>query len=126
MAPGQIFSGDSLARRWTDIIWVVSAQARKLQGNQVKYIYYAILSIYGVFGLISLSFFDPLQIAKIGTGLANVTLGVIALHTFYVNRTLLPRQLQPSWFMQLGLIGCGMASLLISIVGLSSWLSLFH
>ena len=78
-----------------------------------------------MFGLISLSFFDPLQIAKIGTGLANVTLGVIALHTFYVNRTLLPRQLQPSWFMQLGLIGCGLASLLISIVGLSSWLLLF-
>ena len=125
LAPGQIFSGDSLARRWTDLIWVVSAQARKLQGNQVKYIYYAILGIYGVFGLISLSFFDPLQIAKIGTGLANVTLGVIALHTFYVNRTLLPRQLQPSWFMQLGLIGCGLASLLISIVGLSSWLLLF-
>ena len=125
LAPGQIFSGDSLARRWTDIIWVVSAQAQKLQGNQVKYVYYSILGGYGCCGLISLTFLDPLQIAKIGAGLGNVALGVSALHTFYVNRTLLPRQLQPSFFMQLGLITCGITSLSISVVGLSSWLPLF-
>ena len=126
LAPGQIFSGDSLARRWTDIIWVVSTWARTLQGNQVKYVYYSILLIYGCCGLISLTFLDPLQIAKIGAGLGNVALGVSALHTFYVNRTLLPRELQPSLFMQLGLISCGVASLSISVVGLSSWLPLFN
>ena len=125
LAPGQIFSGDSLERRWTDIIWVVSAWARRLQGNQVKYVYYGILLIYGCCGLIALTFLDPLQIAKIGAGLGNVALGVSALHTFYVNRTLLPRELQPSLFMQVGLISCGVASLSISVVGLSSWLPLF-
>ncbi len=118
LAPGQIFAGDSLARRWTDFIWVVSARARKLQGNQVKYVYYGILVVYGSWGLFALSLFDPLQIAKIGAGLGNVALGMCALHTLYVNRTLLPPELRPGWFRQFGLLCCGLIFLGISAIAL--------
>ncbi len=118
LAPGQVFGADSIARRWTDMIWVVSTKARKLEGNQVKYVYYGILFLYGAWGLFALSLFDPLQIAKIGAGLANVALGASALHTFYVNRTLLPKELQPGWFRQTGLLACGIIFLGISLIGL--------
>ncbi len=116
LAPVQVFSCDQISRRWTDIIWTVSKRAHRLQGNQVKYIYYTILSIYGVWGLITLSLFDPLQLAKIGTSIGNVALGFSALHTLYVNRTLLPRELRPNRFIQAGVLGCGVFFLGVSLI----------
>jgi hypothetical protein len=114
--PGQILSGDQLARRWTDIIWSSSRQARRLEGNQVKYVYYGILSLYAVWGLFALWLLNPLVILKIAGVLMNVALGFSALHTLYVNRTLLPRELRPGWFMQAGLLGCGAFFLGISVL----------
>jgi hypothetical protein len=105
--PGQILSGDQLARRWTEIIWASNPQAQRLHGNQVKYVYYGILSLYAVWGLIALWLFNPLRILVIGGTLMNVAMGFSALHTLYVNRTLLPRELQPNWFMQAGVLFCG-------------------
>jgi hypothetical protein len=46
--------------------------------------------------------------------LQNISIGVASLHTLWVNRTLLPRELRPNWFMQLGLIFSGMVFLGIS------------
>lgn len=105
--PGQILSGDIIARRWTEIIWASNPQAQRLHGSQIKYVYYGILALYAVWGLIALWLFNPLKILIIGGTLMNVAMGVSALHTLYVNRTLLPKGLQPNWFMQLGVLFCG-------------------
>jgi len=116
LGPNAVFSGEAISRRWTDVIWTTSTRARKLQGNQVKYIYYAILTVYGLWGLVALSLFNPLQIAMVGAVLQNVALGFAAFHTLYANRTLLPKQLQPGWFMQGGLLYCGAFFLGISML----------
>jgi hypothetical protein len=107
LAPCAVYSGDLLARHWTDILWATSPAVKQLGGNQVKYVYYALLAVYAVWGSITLAILSPLQIAKVGAVLGNVALGFSAFHTLYVNRTLLPRELRPSALMQLGLIGCG-------------------
>ena len=107
LAPCAVYSGDLLARHWTDILWATSPAVKRLGGNQVKYVYYALLAVYGVWGSITLAVLSPLQIAKVGAVLGNVALGFSAFHTLYVNRTLLPRELRPNPLMQLGLIGCG-------------------
>jgi len=116
LAPGQVSVGDQIARRWTDIIWTVSKRARNLQGGQVRRVYYGILAIYGVWGLIALSLFNPLQIAKIGAVLGNLSLGVSALHSLYINRSLLPGPLQPSKWLQLGVLLCGCFFIGITVV----------
>ena len=108
LAPCAVYSGDLLARHWTDILWATHPSMKKLGGNQVKYVYYALLGVYAVWGTITLAVLSPLQIAKVGAVLGNVALGFSAFHTLYVNRTLLPRELRPNPFMQLGLIGCGL------------------
>jgi hypothetical protein len=107
LAPCAVYSGDLLARHWTDILWATSPAVKKLGGNQVKYLYYALLAVYAVWGSITLAVLSPLQIAKVGAVLGNVALGFSAFHTLYVNRLLLPRELRPNAAMQLGLIGCG-------------------
>ena len=81
-------------------------------------IYYSLLGIYAVWGTITLAFLNPLQIAKLGAVLGNIALGFSAFHTLYVNRTLLPRELRPNLFMQLGLIGCGSFFFLITAMAL--------
>lgn len=114
--PGQILSGDMIARRWTDIIWSCNAQAQRLQGNQVKYVYYGILLLYAVWGTIALWTFDPLIILTTAGVLMNLAMAVSALHTLYVNRTLLPRELQPSWLMQAGTLFCAIFFLGVTVV----------
>ncbi len=116
LAPNAVITGDIIARLWTDIIWTNSMVTRHLQGNEVKFIYYGILTIYGVWGLLALTIFNPLQIATIGAVLGNLALGFSAFHTLHVNRTLLPPPLRPSWFMQLGLVACGLFFLGVNVL----------
>jgi len=123
LAPGQILSGDQIARRWTDILWVASRRAHRLEGHKVKYVYYFILIVYCVWGLVALTVFDPLQVLKIAGVLMNIALGWTALHTLYVNRTLLPRELRPNFLMQLGLIFCGVFFFVTSGIVLSGLLA---
>jgi hypothetical protein len=117
LAPGQIMAGDQIARRWTDIIWTTNSAVQRLGGNKVKYIYYGILGTYGVCGaVVILKQYSPLFIATMGAALQNVSIGVASLHTLCVNRSLLPPELRPNIFMQLGLVFSGIVFLGISVI----------
>lgn len=120
LAPGQIMSGDQLARRWTDIIWTSSAWAHRMREDRVKYVYYGILAAYGAWGLVAMTIFDPLEILKLAGVLMNIALGVAAWHTLYVNLTLLPRVLRPNWLMRLGVFACGVFFLGVSAIVVAS------
>ncbi len=122
LAPGQVTVCDMLARRWTDIVWTGTRWARRLPRRGVTYIYYGILVLYAVAGVVALSFFSPFQIAKIAAVLMNVALGVSAWHSLYVNRSLMPRELRPSWLLQAGTVVCGLFFIGISVVVLLSLL----
>jgi hypothetical protein len=134
LAPGQVSAADQIARRWTDLIWSARAGKRhnRSVGNghqdappegreDVRYVYYGILAGYCVFGLITLTSFSPVKIAKISTVLQNIALGASALLGLYVNRVLMPKQLQPGWFHQIGTIACGIFFLGVSSVLLVLW-----
>jgi hypothetical protein len=116
LAPNAVFAGDLIARLWTDLIWVAGGAKRDRSPRSVIRVYYGILLIYAVWGLITLAMFDPLQIAKVGAVLGNVALGFSAFHTWFVNRRFLPKELQPNWFMQAGLLSCGVFFLGITVV----------
>jgi hypothetical protein len=122
LAPGQVTVCDMIARRWTDIIWTGTRWARRLPEHGVVYIYYSILALYALGGLVALSLFDPFQIAKLAAVPMNVALGVSALHALYVNRSLMPRELRPSWLLQIGTVLCGLFFIGISVVVLLSLL----
>ncbi len=115
LAPGQVSVGDQIARRWTDMIWSASTRAHRLEGGQVRFIYYGILIMYAVLGFVILWFFPAFQIAKIGVILGNLALGFSTLQALYVNRTLLPPALRPGAFLQAGTACCGFFFLAISL-----------
>jgi hypothetical protein len=105
LAPGQMSDIDGVVRRWTDVIWTGSLRARKLEGHQVRNIYYTILLGYVIWGLIALRLTpNPLVLAIFAGTLRNIGLGFTCLHSLYVNRYLLPRELRPPWYWQAGLV----------------------
>ncbi|MBI3836722.1 MAG: Nramp family divalent metal transporter [Planctomycetia bacterium] len=116
LAPGQISVGDQIARRWTDIAWTASSRLKRMGGTHVKYVYYSILGVYAFWGLFVLWRLPALDIAKIGAVLGNVALGFSALHALYANRALLPKELQPHWLLQIGVVLCGIFFIGISVV----------
>jgi len=115
LAPGQVSVGDQIARRWTDMLWTASPRIKRLGQGEVRYLYYGILLVYGVWGLFVLWLLPALQIAKIGAVLGNVALGVSTLQAVYVNRKLLPPPLRPNLLTQSGAVICGCFFLGISI-----------
>ena len=107
---------DQISRRWTDIIRTARERAKRLKGNQVKDIYYGIMSVYLVWGLVMLTLFDPLDLAKVGAVIGTIALGSTSRLAVYANRTLLLKEARPSWFLQLGVVCCGSFFLSLSVV----------
>lgn len=116
MAPSQVGRMDGLCRRWTDVIWTGSKRLKHLEGHKVKYVYYTILALNGLVGLVALRVTpNPLVLAVASGVMMNFALGISALHTLYVNTTLLPRELRPGWLQRCGLVACA-----VFYVGISS------
>lgn len=119
LAPGQVSVGDQIARRWTDIIWTASPWARRMKESRVGQIYYGILALYAVWGVVALWAFPPLAIAKIGAVLGNVALGCATLHALYANRTLLHPRMRPHAVLQMGTFLC--ALFFFGLTGIVVW-----
>jgi hypothetical protein len=115
MAPTQISQLDNLARRWTDILWIGWKRTHSLQGHQVKWLYYAILSLYCGWGLLALRLTpNPLVLAIATTVMWNFALGFTALHTLVALHKLLPRELLPPIVQRFGLVACAIFYFTIS------------
>ena len=105
--PTQVSNLDGISRRWTDVIWMGSKRLRHLEGNSVKYPYYAILVGYGTWGLIALRFSpNPLALAIMSGVLVNIAMAFSAVHLLYVNQRLMPAQLRAPWPLRVGLVCC--------------------
>ncbi|MBI1789580.1 MAG: Nramp family divalent metal transporter [Acidobacteria bacterium] len=117
LAPTQVSNLDGVARRWTDVLWIGSKRLHKLGGNQVKYVYYTLLAMYGFWGLVALRLTpNPLALAVASGVMMNFALGVSSLHTLYVMRALLPRELRPGWLQCAGLVACAVFYMGISAI----------
>jgi hypothetical protein len=115
MAPTQVSQIDTIARRWTDILWVGWGRLKHVDEHKVKYVYYAILAVYCIWGLAALRLTpNPLVLAVASGVMWNFALGFTALHTLALVRTLLPRELRPGLLECAGLVACAVFYLGIS------------
>jgi hypothetical protein len=118
--PSQISQTDGLIRRWTDVLWTGNRRLRSLEGHLVKYVYYALLGGYALWGLLVLTLM-PKQIAmtKFTTTFMNFALGFSALQTLAVNWKLLPPELRPGPVLKTVLACCGVFFLALSALSLA-------
>ena len=123
LGPAQVTTVDSFCRRWTDVIWTASPQVRHLGDDKVKYIYYALMTIYAFWGVMVLTLIpDPLLIVKLAAVPLNFALGLSAIHTLVVNCVFLPEPLRPGWFMRLSMVACALFFVGIAVIATTSLL----
>ena len=114
---------DGVVRRWTDVLWSASGRLRSVKEGNVKNIYYIVLLTYCLWGFLALGLApNPLVLAIVSGVLGNVGLGSSSLHTLFVSRRLMPKELQPPWYLQAGLVGSFVFFLGISAIALNQHL----
>ncbi len=110
MIPGQFFTVDVTARRWTDAIWSASKYARTMDTHSVKYIYYFFAALFIFLGSAMLTIcipkpeLTPINMLKIAGAMANLSISACILHTLYVNHRFLPKPFRPGPAKSLGLV----------------------
>lgn len=119
MLPSQMAIVDDFSRRWTDAIWTANRRVRNtMRSNQVKWIYYAILSLYVLWSFVFAYLFRtaPRLMTDTIANLNNVALGITSFQLLWINHTLLPRVLRPRWYHSAGVAVCGIFYLGLSVL----------
>lgn len=107
LAPSMATSADGVIRRWVDVFWTSSRNLREVDPKNIRYVYFGVLLVYAVFGIVMLSMKEPETLLKIATTIYNFALGFSCLHTLALNIVLLPKEIRPNWFVRIGLFLTG-------------------
>ncbi|MEC9096088.1 MAG: Nramp family divalent metal transporter [Planctomycetota bacterium] len=116
LAPSMSTSADGIIRRWVDVFWTTSDRMRSMPPDAIKIVYFRVLACYAVFGFVTLCLNKPDELLKYATTIYNYALGISCIHTVYVNRSLLPKQLQARGIIQMALCLFGLFFLFIAVM----------
>lgn len=116
LAPSMATSADGIIRRWVDVFWTASKTLHKVDPRNIRYVYFGVLTVYAIFGMIMLSLQAPETLLVIATTIFNFALGFSCWHTLWLNLKLLPKELQPNWFVRISLFLSGCFFLLIASI----------
>ena len=95
---------DGLTRAITDILWTASSRIRAARGADVRVVYYAVLAVVVIWGIIALRLTQSIILLQLGANMAGIVFIVASLHLLYVNTRLLPVELRPPLWRRLGLV----------------------
>jgi hypothetical protein len=120
LIPGQFYTVDVTARRWTDAVWSGSRRVRALDNRRVKYLYYTFAGAYVVWGICAYALFPTLSATTmmvIAGNMANLAIAATIFHTLYVNCRFLPPGLRPGMGKRVALVLSGLFfTLMFSLV----------
>uniref|UniRef100_A0A7C2K2G7 Divalent metal cation transporter n=1 Tax=Schlesneria paludicola TaxID=360056 RepID=A0A7C2K2G7_9PLAN len=98
-------TADGVLRRWVDVFWTALPWLRKWDTRHIGRLYFGVLCIYLLFGLIMLTLVPGDKLLTLATGiLYNYALGFSCFHVLAVNLILLPKEIRPGWFQRIGLV----------------------
>lgn len=119
---------EGMTRAVTDILWTGSKRIRRWRGAEVddssasspgsgnadtdsqsssgdvRYIYYGVLLLVSLWGIVALRFTQPIILLTISANMAGIAFIVSALHVLYVNTRLLPVELRPAMWRRVALV----------------------
>jgi hypothetical protein len=101
----QLGNTDILVRTITDALWMSSSRAREWKRG-IRAIYYGILLLFSVWGIIVIRSASPFQLFKILANMAGIVLMIAGVQIFLVNRRFLPPVLRPRRWREAGLLLC--------------------
>jgi len=96
---------EGMTRSVTDILWTGSARVRAWRGGDVRAVYYGVLAVVVVWGIIALKLAQPVMLLQIGANIASVVFVISSLHLLYLNTRVLPVALRPPLWRRCALVG---------------------
>lgn len=100
----QLDTVEAITRTVTDILWTGSRRVRRWRGGDVRLVYYGVLAIVVVWGIIALRLAQPIVLLQISANVGGVVFIVASLHLLYLNTRLLPPALRPSMWRRVTLV----------------------
>lgn len=95
---------EGMVRSITDILWSGSKRLREWRAGDVRVIYYSVLAIIVVWGIIALRLTQPLILLQLGANVAGAVCAFSALHILRINTRLLPEPLRPPLWRKIALV----------------------
>ncbi len=95
---------EGMVRSITDILWTGSKRLHKLTRGDVRYVYYAILAVIVVWGILALRLTQPIILLQLGANMAGLVFVISSLQILYINTVLLPVELRPPLWRRIALI----------------------
>jgi hypothetical protein len=76
---------EGMTRGITDILWAGSARIRGWRGGDVRVVYYSVLAILSVWGIVALRLTQPIILLTLSANMAGIVFIISSLHLLYVN-----------------------------------------
>lgn len=95
---------EGMTRAITDILWTGSARIRAWRGGDVRVVYYAVLALISLWGIIALRLTQPIILLTLSANMAGIVFIVSSIHVLYVNTRLLPQELRPPMWRRVALV----------------------
>jgi len=95
---------EGMTRAVTDILWTGSSRIRAWRGGDVRVIYYTVLAVITVWGIIALRLTQPIILLALSANMAGIVFIISSFHLLYVNTRLLPVELRPPLWRRLALV----------------------
>jgi hypothetical protein len=95
---------EGLVRAVTDMLWTGSHRLRAWRGGDVRTIYYGVLGVAVIWGIVAMGLAQPIFLLKLGANVAAVVFVVACPHLLYLNTRLLPPHLRPPFWRRAALV----------------------
>ncbi len=95
---------EGMTRAITDILWTGSSRIRAWRGGDVRVVYYSVLAVISVWGIIAMGLTQPIILLALSANMAGIVFIISSLHLLYVNTRLLPVALRPPLWRRLALV----------------------
>ncbi|HWP45720.1 MAG TPA: Nramp family divalent metal transporter [Candidatus Limnocylindrales bacterium] len=103
----QLSVSDGYIRQSTDALWVSDRVRRWCRGD-VRILYYALLALFTLWGCIAINLAQPFILILIGANTAGLVFVIASIHILLVNRKLLPKELRPPLWREIGVLFCAL------------------
>jgi hypothetical protein len=115
----QLGNTDILVRTVTDAVWM--ARGGESKGRfHIRGLYYGILLVFSIWGVISLRVASPFQLFKVLANMAGVVLAIAGVQVVLVNRLFLPKAVRPALWREIGVLLCSAFYMFFSFFAIRS------
>ena len=100
----QLDSVEGMSRAITDILWTGSRRVRAWRGGDVRTVYYLVLAVIVVWGIVAMRLAQPIVLLQVGANIAGVIFIISSLHLLYLNTRILPEHVRPPMWRRVALV----------------------